>query len=194
MVGTRTSAEPLGQLDVVSEAELALRFTPRLRLYASRRLSDPAAAEDVAQETLRCVTEALRANRIENRAALPAFVFQTARNLCMHWVRSTAREKSAFARFIREATERDEAPDALAGLISAERARVVRDALRALDDTDRHLLRMIYYDGLDTEHIGMELGISAAAVRVRKHRALRRLASALGEEERNANEPSGTQE
>jgi RNA polymerase sigma factor (sigma-70 family) len=144
------------------------------------------------------VTEAIRADRIEHPEAVAGFAFHTARNLCLHWIRSSAREKSAFARFGREVTERDEAPDALAALISAERAQVVRDALRELDDADRALLWMIYFDGLDSDRIATKLGISTVAVRVRKHRALRRLAGELGKEEgpakRNMNAPPGTQE
>ncbi len=165
----------------LSEDELALRFTERLRFFASRRLNDAAAAEDIAQETLRRVLAAIRANRVDNIEALPGFVFQTARNLCMHWVRSTAREKSAFARLERESAAGSESPDALANLVSAERAHAVRRAIDRLALEDRRLLAMIYYDGLDTDKIAARLDINRSTVRVRKHRALQRLAAELAE-------------
>ena len=163
----------------VSEEELALRFTPRLRLFAAHQLNDSAGAEDVTQEVLRRVIEVIRANRIENQEALPGFVFQTARNVCMHWVRSMAREKSAFARYERESTEEAGSSDALANLVSAERAREVKRALERLGADDRELLAMIYYDEFDTDEIACRYGITSAAVRVRKHRALQRLAAQL---------------
>ena len=47
-------------------------------------LFPPAEAEDVAQETLRRVLAALEAGRVANLEALPGFVFQTARHLCLH--------------------------------------------------------------------------------------------------------------
>lgn len=166
---------------MLPEAQLALRFTERLRLFAARRLNDAATAEDVAQETLRHVVDAIRADRIQDTEALPGFVFQTARNVCMHWVRSTAREKTAFARLERESVDAPASPDALANLISAERARVVKRGIDRLASEDRRLLGMIYYDDLDTEEIGGRLGLNAAAVRVRKHRTLRRLAAELDE-------------
>ena len=151
-------------------------------------------AEDVAQDTLRRVFEAIRANRIDNMEALPGFVFQTARNLCMHWVRSTAREKSAFARLERESVDSRGSPDALANLIFAERARAVKRAIDRLATDDRRLLAMIYYDDLGTDEIAARLGINASAVRVRKHRALQRLAVELGESVGNESGTVGTLE
>jgi RNA polymerase sigma-70 factor (ECF subfamily) len=166
----------------VSEAELAHRFTDRLRIFAARRLNDPAAAEDVAQETLRRVVEAMRANRVENLAALPGFVFQTARNICMHWVRSAGREQQALSRFQSESSRTTpDSTDALNSIISEERRAQVRNAMADLKDDDRGLLSMLYYEGLDSEVAASRLSVTTAALRVRKHRALRRLAELLGE-------------
>ena len=155
--GVKPSAESRDTSLWFSEEQVVLRFSERVRLFAARRLNDAAAAEDVAQETLRRVVEAFRTNRIENVEALPGFVFQTARNLCMHWVRSTAREKSAFARLERESAEANSSPDALANLISAERAYAVRRAIDRLTIEDRRLLAMFYYDGIDTDEISARL-------------------------------------
>lgn len=182
--GSVSSLQPLagaGELSLTlsEEQRLALRFTERLRVFAARRLNDPAAGEDVAQETLRLVVEAMRANRIGDPNALPGFVFQTARNVCMHWVRSTAREKSAFARLANEPVAAAESTDALTSLITAERAHTVKRAINRLSRENQLLLIMMYYDGLDTDEIAKRLGLSAAAVRVRKHRALQRLSAEL---------------
>ncbi len=80
------------------ERTLAQNYWERLRIFGMRRLGDPALAEDLAQETLRRVGEALRGGRLEDLAALPAFVFQTAANLCLHHYRSRGREERALAR------------------------------------------------------------------------------------------------
>ena len=172
----QTPSEPL------SEAELAYRFTDRLRIFAARRLNDPAAAEDVAQETLRRVVEAMRANRVENLAALPAFVFQTARNICMHWTRSVGREQQALSRFQSESSGGTaDTSDALNAIITEERRARVRTGLAELKEDDRGLLSMLYYEGLDSDAAASRLQVTTAALRVRKHRALRRLAELLGE-------------
>lgn len=160
------------------EAELAERFWERLRVFATRRLGDAAAAEDVAQETLRRVVEAIRAGRVENMAALPAFVYQTAVNICLHHRRSAGREARAVLRLHQGA---DPAPgtDALSTLISSERCAAVRRALDRLPQNDRELLKLAYYQRRDAAEIGRQLGITSSAVRVRKHRALRRLSELL---------------
>jgi RNA polymerase sigma-70 factor (ECF subfamily) len=167
----------------IPEGELVARFHQRIRLFAARRVEDAAAAEDVAQETLSRVIEALRANRVEHTEALPAFVFQTARNVCLHWVRSATRERGAFTRLEHETASPNDAGDPLGALISEERARTVRAALDRLDADDRALLTMLFFHGLDALEVSRRLVITTATLRVRKHRALRRLATRLGEKE-----------
>lgn len=186
--------EPHAENRPLNEAELAHRFTDRLRLFAARRLNDPAAAEDVAQETLRRVVEALRSNRIDKLEALPAFVFQTARNICMHWTRSAGREQQALSRFQSESSGRStDTPDALNAIITEERRARVRTSLAELKEDDRGLLSMLYYEGLDSDTAASRLNVTTAALRVRKHRALRRLAELLGEASSgNENSTTGT--
>jgi RNA polymerase sigma-70 factor (ECF subfamily) len=161
------------------EAQLVDRFWARLRLFSMRRLGDAALAEDVAQETLRRVVEALRENRVRDQAALPAFVFQTARHVCQHHERSAGREAKALARLGRGSGEHGW-PDALGAMITAERRFAVRQALGRLSHEEQALLAGFYYEQLDADVLAQRLGITPGAVRVRKHRALKRLGDLLG--------------
>jgi DNA-directed RNA polymerase specialized sigma24 family protein len=104
------------------------------------------------------------------------------------------RERSALARFGRESSTPSEGVDALSALISAERASVVRAALSALADDDRELLTLMYFEGLDAWGVAARFGLTVSAVRVRKHRALHRLAVLLGESDGNESPASGTPE
>jgi RNA polymerase sigma-70 factor, ECF subfamily len=157
------------------------RFRERLRLFAAGRLRDWAEAEDVAQEALRRAFEAMRAGKIENPAALPVFLFQTAVHICQHRSRSAGREARAFRRLATYGPVAVAEPaDQLQTLISLERRDTVRRALERLDDGDRKLLSLSYVDALDAAEIGRRLSLSAGNVRVRRHRALRRLAELLG--------------
>ena len=146
---------------------LALRYVP-----------DQAAAEDVAQETLTLGFEALQTERLENPEALPGYLFQTATHLCLRRFRSAERERRALARF--EAGSPSDEGGALGRLVSAERADELRKAVDGLEPDQRRLLELTYRDELDSEAIGRELGVSADAVRARRHRVIRRLAQALG--------------
>jgi RNA polymerase sigma-70 factor (ECF subfamily) len=169
---------PASLSEPFSETELAGRFWERIRCFATRRVRDSALAEDVAQETLRRVTEALRAGRVENLAALPGFVFQTARHICLQHHRSAGREDRALGRLGRDPRPSGES-DPLLGLISEDRRRAVRAALGRLSADERELLELLYFRQEETSAVAERLGITPGALRVRKHRALQRLAGLL---------------
>lgn len=159
--------------------DLSARYRERIRFFAARRVRDRSIAEDVAQEVLRRAFEALRAGRVQNRQALPGFLFQTARHVCMQHSRSEGRRSRAFSR-LTGAGEQDPAVDPLTDLITNERRRLVRDAMSKLGPDDREVLELTFTEGLDAEEIGRRLQLTAGAVRVRRHRALARLAESLG--------------
>lgn len=173
MTHLRSAAETLDQ-------NLAQQFWERLRVFGTRRLNDPALAEDLAQEVLRRVSEALRSGRVENLDALPAFVFRTATHLCLHHYRSRGREERALARMA-GMDPGGPGPGPLDALVSEEARGVVRAALGALNADDRDLLRRIYFDEEPSEETARRLQVTPGALRVRKHRALERLAGLLGE-------------
>jgi RNA polymerase sigma-70 factor (ECF subfamily) len=164
----------------VPESELTARFWDRVRLFASRRVSDAAMAEDIAQETMRRVIEALRSGRVQNTGAIAGFVFQTAKHVCMHAHRSAGREARAMRRLHDPSDPEGAHPDPLARLVSEERRVRVRSALQTLSPDDRDLLRAVYFEQVDTTALARRLGLSPGALRVRKHRAMQRLAAALG--------------
>lgn len=158
---------------------LVERFWERVRLFAARRLGNRTSADDVAQETLLGVLTALREGRVHTPEALPAFVFQTARNICRQRHRSMGREARAFDRFRQWLTVTATVPDPLRELITDEERGSVRRALARLDPRDRDLLRWSYYEGVDTGEVARRLQATPGAVRVRRHRALKRLRALL---------------
>src|SRR5688500_14684482 len=165
------------QADDLTE-KLFLEYGRRVRLFADRRIANSAVAEEVVQETLTRALLALREGRVQNVAAVPAFLFETARHICQHHQRSSGRAADALARFA-HAHRADETltPD---GRIELEqRSRAVREALSRLTREDRDLLLWSYRDGQDTSSIAARLKIETGALRVRRHRALRRLREAL---------------
>jgi len=172
---------PSGQPDARADdlaADLATRYFERLRLFATRRLRDAAAGEEVAQEALRRTLEALRGGRVANLDALQAFLFETARHVCMHRQRAGGREARALQQLGRQPEAEPEHP--LDAIISSQETAAVRAALDTLPPDDREVLLWSYRDGLGAPEIGARLGLSPGAVRVRRHRALDRLSEALG--------------
>jgi len=168
-----------GSVRPFDESALVERFWERIRLFAAQRLSSIAECEDVAQETMRRVLEAIRAERLRSPEALPAFVFETARNVCRQRHRSDARQGRAFDRLRPWITHAAPHDDPLADLVSDQERGAVQVALGQLDDDDRQLLRMSYYQSLDTAEVAERLGVTPGAVRVRRFRALHRLRAIL---------------
>jgi len=157
------------------------RFHARLLIFGMRRLGNRADAEDMAQDALQRVAKALDENRLREPGALPAFVFQTARHVCQQWLRNRGRERRALESYGSGASEVDDSAP-LTDLIDVERRRAVRLALQSLPAEDRLLLERLYALDADVDELARELGITAGAMRVRKHRALKRLSEKLGED------------
>ncbi len=196
--------DPQSRIDLSAPAEhfaealavdLSRRYWTRLCLFAARRLPDRNAAEDVAQETIRRVLEAVRDQKVRNLDALPAFLFQTARNICLHQARSARRENGAMSMFGRtQATTTGSEADPMTALIEDGRRDQVRAAMEKLGHEDRELLRLLYVEALPNAQIAQTLGIDAGTLRVRKHRALKRLSALLSDDDDgNVSVGEGTQ-
>lgn len=152
-----------GQAVSVDEADCVRRCWERVRMFALRRTGNRVAAEDVAQETLHRVLDALREGRVQNLVALPAFVFQTALHVCQYHARSAGRETRALLRLHGATGDASGGEDALHQLIGEEQRAEVRRALESMDRTDRELLQMLYYEQLDTAEAARRLVIPGSA-------------------------------
>ena len=158
----------------VDETELIDDYGPRILYIALRRLRDRTLAEEVAQETLTLVIQALREDRIREEAKLPGYIFTVANNLILKALRERSRKEEL------DSKPEPEGQDAWvddhdAGLLIEEERKQVRHALAQLDSSDYDLLNEIFVHEKSLEEISKELGISNAALRKRKSRALERL-------------------
>ena len=69
----------IGQGDREAETEVCRRMAPRIRLYGLRHLRSGSAADDLVQQVLVKMLEALRAGRLREPDKLPQFVLGTCR-------------------------------------------------------------------------------------------------------------------
>ncbi|WP_291982342.1 sigma-70 family RNA polymerase sigma factor [Luteitalea sp.] len=157
--------------DPEAEADLALRFGPRMRALCLARTRRPDLANDLAQDAMIALLLELRRGGLRDPAALPAFAAGIARNI----VRS---EHRASTRHDIQALDMDVAQ------ASAEAADVrridVERALERLPGADQQVLRLILVEGCKPADLAARLGISAEAARTRKLRAQRRLMEVFG--------------
>lgn len=174
------------QTDVgpLNENLLIATYHPRVLYFALRRLRQRSLAEEVAQETLAAVLQALKENRLREPEKLAAFIFATARHLILKIQRDQARElehTSNPASMSQEGWFAD--PDD--ALILEEERNQVRQAVDKLDVNDREVLQRVYSSDDSLEEVAKALGIDYAALRKRKSRALERLRKIMVDESQN---------
>ncbi len=159
---------------VLNESALASRYRPRVVYFVLRRLRDRNSAEEIAQATLLVLIEAIRENRIREEESVGSFIFGVANNLIREHLREKARQAGNHSL-------EDANPGAVwgddpeAALLLAEQRQLVREALTNLSREDELLLTRLSQSWRSQEEIAAEFGISFAALRKRKSRALTRL-------------------
>ncbi|MFE5309528.1 RNA polymerase sigma factor [Isoptericola sp. NPDC056605] len=141
-----------------------------LLAYALRRVVVPEDAADVVAETFLVAWR-----RIDEVPAGPesrAWLFGVARRVLANHRRGE-RRRNALADRLRSEIELIVPSLDAGGLSEVERA------LECLNDDDRELLRLEAWDGLARDEIARALGLTRPAVRVRLHRARKRLREEL---------------
>jgi RNA polymerase sigma-70 factor (ECF subfamily) len=135
---------------------------------------DVTAAEDLAQQVMVVLLEALRAGRVADLDRVDRFMLGTCRNVAHTMRRVHARI---------EATERRLSVE-LAGastppwdLVESQR---VEECLGALPPRESKLLLLLYQQGASAGEAAASLGTTPGNVRVLHHRALARLRECVG--------------
>lgn len=153
-----------------SEAELCRRFLNRARLYGLKHLRfDVTAAEDLAQQVMVVVLEALRAGRVEDLDRIDRFMLGTCRNLA-HSMRR--REKRAAE------TERRLSAESLQAAVPPWEmvvTRRVEECLARLTPRESRLLLLLFQQGATAAEAADALGTTPGNVRVLHHRAIARV-------------------
>ena len=155
--------------------ELYRRHKDRVYRFACRMTGSPELARDVTQSCFLMLLEA--PSRYDARlAGLGTFLCAVARNLCLRHAGRAWREAPLPAPTDAQPSR---APSPEQGLIEEEQARLVRDAILALAPLHREVLILAEFEELEIAVIAGIVGAEAGAVRVRLHRARRKLRAAL---------------
>ena len=136
-----------------------------LLAYAVRRVADPADAADIVAETFLVAWR--RLDEVPPDEQARPWLFGVARRVLANYYRGEHRRVALGERLRTSLAEVVPAPEA--------EETVVEVAMERLSPDDRELLRLVAWEALAREEIAMVLQISRATVRVRLHRARRRL-------------------
>lgn len=160
--------------DPEAEAELFRRMAPRVRLYGLRHLRDEQATQDLVQQVLVTVLEALRAGRLREPEKLASFVLGTCRLTVLDLRRGAARRSRLLEQFGSDLL----APvQSLMPRLDHER---LRHCVQSLEERERAVVVMTFYDEQSGADVANYLGVSEANVRVMRHRAIHKLRDCMG--------------
>ena len=166
--------EAMGRGDDAAFVELYRRYQPRVFRFAFRMTGSPEAAEDI---THTCFTALLaEPGRFRRRAGLGTYLCAAARNQSLKRLRSRGRETGRPAGPPETADSR---PGPLGRLLAEEEARLVRRAVLALAPLHREVVILVEFEGLDLASVAEIVGAEVGTVKVRLHRARKKLKRAL---------------
>jgi RNA polymerase sigma-70 factor, ECF subfamily len=166
-------------------------LAPRVRSRLSRLVRNPATVEDLVQLTfLRAHAARDRFEALPERVdrAVEAWYLAIARNVALDHMRQTyrrdRRHDTLVARGDVAGLGLPDAPlsaeqVALAREEQGEIARLVRDAIDELPESQREVVALHKLRGMPMADIGERLGVRPGALRVRAHRAYKALAGSL---------------
>ena len=153
------------------------RYADMVNTLCLRMLRNEEEAADAAQEVFIKVYKALGSFREDSRFS--TWVYRIAYNHCISEIRK-------HTRVIDLVDESPEIPDengilnGLEILAAEERKQYLKRALEALPETDSVVVTLFYYEELSLEEIAGITGLSNGNVRIRLHRARKKLMQVLG--------------
>ncbi|WP_344687746.1 sigma-70 family RNA polymerase sigma factor [Blastococcus jejuensis] len=146
-----------------------------------RRRTDPATADDVLGDVLLVLWR--RLDDVPAELPLP-YAYGVARGCLANSRRSAVRQERVVQRLAQQHRPGDDADDD-----DGDDDAALAEALEALPDADRELLRLWAWEQLAPRELALVLGISANAVSIRLHRAKQKLRDVVAA--RKDDDPSG---
>lgn len=137
-----------------------------------RHLRSAAGADDLVQLVLLKAIESLRAGRLRDTNKLAPFVLGTCRMTVLDLRRSARRHEERLREFGPMLVPDQRATPRLDG------ERLTR-CVQALNERERSIVVMTFYDEHTAAESGRSLGISEANVRVIRHRAIKQLRACM---------------
>lgn len=170
---------------MVSIADVFAAHQPRIRRYVLSLVRDPAEADDLTQEVF------LRAHRklgsLRDPDLVLPWLYRVATNVCHDRFRQRARQPQLDGsgpddQVVANATPESGAPvDVEREAVRSEMSACVQGYVSELSDGYRQVILLHDAEGLTNPEIAEMLGVSVDAVKIRLHRARRKLQALLAD-------------
>jgi RNA polymerase sigma factor (sigma-70 family) len=149
-------------------AEIVRRYVNQVYSTALRHTRTPHQAEEITQAVFTLLAQ--KAGTLRNEVILSGWLYRTARLTAVTWLRSEIRR----ARREQEALMSN-VPEENEGKAWHQIAPLLDEALDRLGEKDRHAIVLRFFDGKSMKQVGLELGGSEDAAKMRVSRAVEKL-------------------
>lgn len=166
-----------------SSGDLFTAYRERIRRYIQSMVHDPEEAEDLTQDVF--LQAHRRLSSLRDPDAVVSWLYRIATRTCYDRFRQWSRQPpttslDAFGPRVTEPTTPGTAEATLDRVIErAEMTGCVRGYLDALSDDYRNVILLHDVEALTTPEIARMLGVTGGAVKIRLHRARRKLQAVL---------------
>jgi RNA polymerase sigma-70 factor, ECF subfamily len=176
----RSLAERLKRRDPSVMGDLYDRYGKLVFSLIYRVVRDIGVAEDLVQETFLRVWNRAQGFDAE-RGALGPWLLTVARNRAIDYVRSAGGKMSRGALELDAAEHPSVFVNFEAEVLSQDRARRVRGALERLNENQRHVIELAYFEGLSQSEMAERMGQPLGTVKTWVRTALKHLRDDLAE-------------
>ena len=158
---------------------LVEKYQKSVHALAWRKTDNFHDAEDIVQDTFLCAYQKL--STLRNPSRFPQWLYRIVNRQCLNWLRKNKPEKqsqsldatqmaevekSDYARYVSEQREAE---------ATKHQREVVKKLLEKFSETERTAMTLFYLDDMTTKEMSEFLGVSEETIRVRLHRARKRL-------------------
>ncbi len=152
-------------------------FYPEICRFTHKLISNREEAQDITAETF--VKLFRLHDRFATEANIKAFLYITARNNSLNYLNYAHTRKTDYKDFSESITEQllvdiNDNPSQRA-MLEVGLLKEIYQAIEELSDRSQQVIKMIYFQGLDTDAIANQLSISRDTVRSQKRHALKLL-------------------
>ena len=167
-------AKRLQRREAAALGELYDRYGKLAYSLIFRVVRDPGVAEDLVQETFLRVWNRAQGFDAE-RGALGPWLLAVARNRAIDYVRSSGGKMARGALELEYAEQPAVFVNFEADVLSQDRARRVRAALDRLNENQRHVIELAYFEGLSQTEMAERMGQPLGTVKTWVRTALKNL-------------------
>ena len=146
---------------------------PRVTKYIQKNNGTRDDAFDIFQDAMVAFHRFVKENKFREEGNPEIFIFCICRNL---WINKTKREKKHIRMNENYDRYEDDTATALEGIITAERAAIVKKMLSKLGKKCEELLKLSIYDNMSLKEIRLKMGFTSEdAVKTRKYKCKQKL-------------------